>query len=316
MSVRQRQEVQKMLRSLILTTILVAAAHAGVWPAQIGGNALKSEQPVQITADRDLWNEYGFVSATAGDYGQFQATAYRFQDGTDAVAAGQWMAASNPVAAIAGSYVVTCQGRCPAAAQWQDVEFPNKGRDETPLVWAYLPRKGQVSHSGRYALGPMGLQRFAPQIPGAAAAFQFGTEITTAQYQTDKGEQQLILLAFPMPQIARQQLGQLQKIPGAVVKRTGPLVAVVPSPQDPTTANRLLAEINYQAQVSRDEQPPPKVTAQGVASMVLTILKLAGVLILFCLFAGLGFAGIQQLRKRLGYENAGEAMIVLHLVDR
>ena len=59
-----------------------------------------------------------------------------------------------------------------------------------------------------------------------------------------------------------------------------------------------------------------KVTAQGVASMVLSIFKLAGLLILFCLFAGLGFAFLKVVRKRLGYESANESMIVLHLLDR
>jgi len=305
-----------MLRSLILPVVFAVAAHAGVWPQQIGKSDLKSEQSVQVAADHELWDEYELVSATEGDYGAFQATAYRFKNATDAFAAGQWLAASNPVSAVAGNYVITCRGRCPASPELEQVPFPSRRRGEIPLVWAYLPSRGLIAHSGRYAVGPVGLRQFAPQIPPSAAAFRFGTEVTTGQYRTPKGVEQLILLSFPISQMARQQVAELRKLPGAAIKQSGPLVAVVPNPQDPAAVERLLGQINYQAQVNRDEVPPPKVTAQGVANMVLTILKLAGLLILFCLFAGLGFAGLRVLRKRLGYENADEAMIVLHLVDR
>ena len=316
MSLRQRKEVQKMLRRLIVPMVFAVAAHAGVWPQQIGKSGLKSERAVQITSDRDLWDEYGLVSATEGDYGTFQATAYRFKDATDAFAAGQWLAVSNPASVVAGNYVVTCQGRCPGSSALAQVPLPSQRHGEIPLVWAYLPSKGLIAHSGRYALGPVGLKQFAPQIPASAAAFDVGTEVTTARYRTPKGEEQLILLAFPISQMAKEQLAELRKLPGAAIRQNGPLVAVVTNPQDPSAVERLLSQINYQAQVNRDEVPPPKVTAQGVANMVLTIFKLAGLLILFCLFAGLGFAGLRVVRKRLGYESADEAMIVLHLADR
>ena|SRR5271165_6483449 len=316
MSMWKWKEIQKMLRSILISTFLAGAAYAAVWPQQIVKNQLKSEQEVSLTADRGLWDEFGLSSATTADYGAFQATAYRFKDGTDSFAAKQFLAASNPNTTLAGNYVITCQGRCPPAKEWVDVEFPGKRHGETPLIWAYMPPKGRVVGSERYALGPIGLKQFAPRIPAAAAAFEFGTEVATAKYRTPKGEETLVLFSFPMPQVARKQLLELQKLPGAVVKRSGSLLAAVLNPPDPVTAESLLTQINYQAQVSWDEQPPPKVTAQSLASMVLTIFKLAGALILFCLFAGLAFAGLKLARQRLGYQNADGTMIVLHLVDR
>jgi hypothetical protein len=305
------------VRKLGFAVLFAVAAHAGVWPQQIGKSELKSEHAVQVTADRDLWDEYGLVSATEGDYGSFQATAYRFKDATDAFAAGQWLATPDPpMSVVAGNYVIICRGSGCRYQELAQLSLPNQRHGEVPLVWAYLPSKGLIAHSGRYALGPVGLKQFAPQIPASAAAFDVGTEVTTARYRTPKGEEQLILLSFPISQMARQQLGELRKLPGAAIRQSGPLVAVVTNPQDPSAVERLLSQINYQAQVNRDEVPPPKVTAQGVANMVLTIFKLAGLLILFCLFAGLGFAGLRVVRKRLGYESADEAMIVLHLADR
>ena len=305
-----------MPRGLIFTILFTVAARAGVWPQQIGKNELKSEQAVQVTTDKGLWDEYGLVAATEGDYGDFQATAYQFKDATDAFAAGQWVSASNAASSVAGNYVIACRGGCPAPQELAKVPLPGRRRGDTPLAWAYLPSQGLIPHSGRYALGPVALREFAPQIPASAAAFQFGTEVTTGRYRTAKGEEQLILLSFPISQMARKQMVELRQVAGAAIKQTGPLVVIVPNAQDQAAVDRLFSQINYQAQVNRDDVPPPKVTAQGVANMVLTIFKLAGLLIVFCLFAGLGFAGLKVARKRLGYESAGEAMITLHLVDR
>ncbi len=312
-----------MLRSVTLALLCAVAplARASVWPTQVGPATLKSERSAAVTADRALWDELGLMSATEGDYGAFQATAYRFKDPTDAFAAEQWLAGAGAGAILAGNYVIICQGTCPAAQDLKKIELPRQRRDEQPLAWAYLPSQGMVAHSGRYALGPVGLRQFAPRIPAAAAGFQFGTEVATAKYRTPKGEEQLVLLYFPIPQMARQQLPQFRRMGGAVVKRSGSLIAVVlganaVNPPDVEAANRLVGEINYRASVSYDEQPPVPVRPETIGRMILSIFELAGLLIVFCILAGFGFAGIQMLRKHLGPENADGTMITLHLVDR
>src|SRR6266567_4184573 len=100
-----------MLRRLISHCLLLALgfaclARGAVWPEQIGKNRLKSEKAIEITADRPLWDEYGLVSATEGDYDAFRATPYRFKDPTVSFAAKQWMAASNRGVTLAGTYVI------------------------------------------------------------------------------------------------------------------------------------------------------------------------------------------------------------------
>src|SRR5258708_33534038 len=129
-----------MLRSLISHRLIVALAfaylaRAAVWPGQVGKNRLKSEKPIDVTADRPLWDEYGFVSATEGDYGAFRATAYRFKDPTGSFAAKQWLAASKPRVTLAGTYGIACPGRRPASEGWGQVEPPGRRHDENPLVW-------------------------------------------------------------------------------------------------------------------------------------------------------------------------------------
>jgi hypothetical protein len=301
---------------VFILTLSSCFAHAAVWPEQIGKASLKSEEPVEIAADRPLWDEYGLLSATEADYGTFHAIAYRFKDPTGSFAAKQWIVSSNPGAVLAGTYVIVCRGGCPASKDWENVKLPGRRRDENPIVWAYLPAKGFVAGSGRYALGPVGLQQFAPHFPASAAGFQFETEVVTGKYRTRKGEEELVLLSFAAPSMARQKSAELQKLSGAVVKRTGSLVAVVLDPVDRAAAEDLLAQINYRSSVNLNESPPPTVLVHSVVSMVLTGMELAGLLILFCIAAGLGLAGVRMLRKRLGHQSAEEPMILLHLIDR
>ncbi len=303
-------------RIACFAAICCSVAGAAVWPAQLGKYRLKTEKAVDVTADKPLWDEYGLTSVTEGDYGPFRATAYRFKDATGAFAAQRWVQASQPGATLAGSYLVVCQGRCPAAKQVSDALLAGKQQSLAPLIWQYLPTKGLVAHSDRYALGPVGLQEFVPDVPAAMAAFQYGTEVVAGKYHTGKGDETLVLLSFPLPQIARQRQVELKKLGGAMVKRSGPLVAVVLRAPDSAAAGDLIQQINYQSQVSWDEKPAPKITAQSLANMILTMLALAGVLILFCIAAGLGFAGLRLLRAKLGPQSAAEPMILLHLMDR
>ena len=316
MSLRQRQEVQEMLRGLSAIFFFSAAVSGAVFPPQIGAGSLKSESPAAVAGDTALWSEYGLESATTGDYGAFRATAYRFKDATGAFAAEQWLHAADATATLDGNYVVTCKGHCPRSKDLAHIQFPGERHAAEPIAYDYLPEKGVIPGSERYVVGPAGLEKFAPQIPPAMAAFRFGTEAGIAKYRTPKGPQELVLLSFPTPSMARQQASQLQTLSGAVVQRQGPLLAVVPNAPDSAAATALLSQIHYDVTVSWDQKPPVVVTPQSVGKMIIAICQLAGFLILFCIAAGLGFAGIRQLQRRLGTQTADEAMIVLHLLDR
>ena len=304
-----------MLRSIIALAV-VAAAHAAVWPEQFQTYRLKSEQPVSVSSDKPVWDELGLESAVQADYEAFRAAAYRFKDSTDAYAAYHDLFSGTPNAVAMGNYVVTCEGRCPKMADFGSIAFPRIRRSQYPTLSAYLPRKALIANSERYAVGPATLQKVAPEIPGKLAMFDLGTEVQEAAYRNGKGEQKLVLFSFATPQLARQQAAEFEKLGGTAVKRSGPIVAVLTDATDRAFADRLLAAIQYQATVSWDEKPKPKVTVQSVAQMIVTIFELAGVLLLFCVAAGLAFAGLRVARKRLGHESADGAMIVLHLVDR
>jgi len=310
-----------MLRRLLgsIVTILVAGglAYASVWPPDIGKNHLRSEKAVEVTADRGLWDEYGLKAATEADYGAFKATAYRFKDATGAFAARPWIAASSPRAVVTGNYVIVCTGRCPGEFEWRKIDLPLRRHDEDPVVWEYLPKKDLVAGSARYVLGPVGLAQFAPEIPESAAAFRYETEVVVGKYHTAIGTQDLALLSFPAPGMAREQAAELRRLGRFEVKLTGPMVAVTPNSSTSAFAQDLLAQVNYQGTVHVDEAPaPPKVTVHGVVNMIMTIMQLAGLLIIICIAAGLGLAGVRIVKKKLGHQNAEDAMIVLHIADR
>jgi hypothetical protein len=120
MPLREREEVQKMLRSLklgravspagvltkqgsaCLAGVLAIAAAAlaapapqqqAIWPEQLAGFTRVSVEPA-APADRALWDEYGLRDAEQARYAargrKFEAVGYRLNDSTGAFAAFQW----------------------------------------------------------------------------------------------------------------------------------------------------------------------------------------------------------------------------------
>ena len=128
------------------------------------------------------------------------------------------------------------------------------------------------------------------------------------------GAVRLIIFSYPTFGIARRQLAEFEKIPGAMAKRTGPLVAVAVHPPDADEAERVLSRVKYQAEVTLPEKPPnPK---DNPANLLLNIALLIGILIVFCAVSGLAFGAIRQLFRRIGPSDDGESMVMLHLSDR
>jgi hypothetical protein len=154
----------------------------------------------------------------------------------------------------------------------------------------------------------------APEMPIAPVLFDFGTEAELARYRTPDGTVTVVVLSFPAPSLARQQLPHFQKITGATVKRTGPLVAVAIGPA--AVSASLLHDINYEAVVSENEKPPDKpleLKPESAGKMVLSILTLAGLLLAFCLLSGLAVGGTLRIARRFGYSGAEGSMTTLHL---
>jgi hypothetical protein len=121
----------------------------------------------------------------------------------------------------------------------------------------------------------------------------------------------LTIFNYPTPQIAAQQADGLGKIPGAEVKRSGPLVAIILSPPDPDAAERLLAQVRFRAEVTLDERVPT--LRDNIGNLVVNAFILTGLLLAFCVVSGLAVGGSRIVLRRFRKGEEPEALTTLHL---
>ncbi len=322
-----------LLRSAILfLALLPAFLNAAVWPDRFGAFTKASSKPVEL-AGKNVWVEYGLQETEQAEYSsgaeRFTAVAFRFRDPTGALAAFQWQtpagatqsalgkdAVETPQAALVAfhNYLFRFEGRKPQVAEmWPMLGvLPRLDQSPAPSLPGFLPSENLVPGSSRYVIGPASLEAFEPRIQPSLAAFHIGTEAQLGKFKAQGGELALAIFSFPTPDFARERAAEISKLPGAMVKRSGPLVAVVLSPVDRDAAERLLAHVNYQATVSWSQYAPRR--PENVGDLILGIFSLAGVMLLFCLGAGLAYGGLRVVRRRYFKRWApDESMITLNI---
>jgi hypothetical protein len=313
---------------------LPALACAASLPDAIGTYQRTGTSSPALT-DQGLWNEYALKGSESGTYGsgdtQFTVTIYRLEDSTSALGAFDWLrpkdardsdlsdlAAETAKSALVadGNYLVSFEGHKPSRAELLPVLDGLRDVDSTPLptLRGFFPSDGLVANSERYVIGPAGLAQFDPVIPPSVAAFHLGAEAQIGTFHSRKGDMKLALFNYPNAQIAIQLEPEFRKLAGAVVKRSGPLIAVVVGPPDADAAERLLAQVRYEAQVTLHEPPPP--TINQFASMMVNIFILTGILLVFCLIAGLFVGGFRVFLLRGRKGQAEPPMILLNLEQR
>ncbi len=317
--------------SLLISSVLPAAAQ--LLPPRIGPNRLAAQNPAPA-ADSALWSEYGLEDSGQGTYegpaGNYTLTLYRVEDPTAAMAAFYWQRPSvakpadiAPFAAEgdgiltigSGNYLLVWKGHKPSPEELNALlmTIPKYQHGTLPALPGFLPLTGRRTNSERYIIGPSSLSRFYSAVPPSTAAFHLAAEGVTAAYGPEGGVN-LAIFSYPTPEIARRQIAEFEKIPGAMAKRTGPLVAVTVNPTDKNEAERVLSRVRYQAAVTVPEKPPTK--KDNPANLLLNIALLTGILIVFCAISGLAFGALRQLFRRMGPSDDGEAMVSLHLSDR
>ena len=322
------------LMRLFAFLILPVLAGAAVFPDSLGPFHRTSDAAAALT-NRGLWTEYGLKEAETAAYengkARLRATVYHLQDTTGALAAFDWqrpaasmpsdlanLAAETPqsVLLLHGNYLFAFDGYKPVAADLMPIFDGLHDVDTTqlPTLPGFFPSQGLVANSERYVIGPAGLALFDPAIPPSVAAFHLGAEAQIATFQSPKGPMTLALFNYPTPQIAMQKVSDFQKLAGAVAKRSGPLVAVMLNPADADAAERVLAQVRYEAQITLDERVPGAADNPGI--MLTNIFVLTGILLEFCIIAGLFVGGFRTflLHGRKGRE--AEPMILLHLEER
>ncbi len=327
-----------MIQRAAFLFLLPALAFSAILPDTIGewkrGDVTAAPAP-----DVKVWNEYGLEESENAPYTnaakKFSITAYRFADSTGAFAA--WIGSRPPDAKkfetdgigeetateqyiAVGNLLLIFHDYKPTKEELAHIFLtaPHYSHSPLPTLPGYLPA-GAIANSERYILGPESLARYAGAIPPSTAAFHFSSEAETADYEAPDGTKgaakgaktTIVVFNFPGIEMAQKQYPAFEAIPGAVAKRSGPLVAVALHPVSPDEAERLLARVRYEAEVTMAEPPPSLKNNPG--NLLLNIAILCGVLIVLCLAGGLVFGGIRYVVGRSGAAGGGEEMISLHL---
>jgi hypothetical protein len=286
-------------------------------------------------SDQKVWQEYGLQASETAEYAaggtKYSISAYRFTDATGALAAfdearpedaaptaGTGTSAANAKEQLVavGNYLFIFNNYKPKPEELNHVvgTVPLYSQSPLPSLPKYLPT-GAEPNSERYITGPDSLARFAPEIPPSTAAFHFNAEAELVKYGKKGGKQTtLVLFTYPTMEMARDRLPFFQKVPGAVVKRSGPLVAVALNPASADDAERLLARIRYQAEITLPEHVAT--LKDNPANLFLNIFVLCLVLAGFCVVSGLVVGGLRVLLRRSGASGDGDNMISLHLSGR
>ena len=326
-----RQFLLPLLSALLAPTL----AHAAIFP-----DTIAKWQKGAVTAapvpDQKIWTEYGLQDSEATTYSDggrnFAASAWRFGDTTGAYAAFVYSrpkgaAATSPLVtdtaaetgsdrwALVGNYLFQFAGYKPAPEEMNHIvaTVPKYTHAAMPPIREHVPA-GAVLNSERYILGPESLAKFAPVIPSTTAAFHFSSEALVVRYAQAGRETTLVIFNFPAMEMARKQLAQFEAIPAALVKRSGPLVAVVLNGAGSNDAEKLLAQVKYQAQITVAEHvPTPR---DNPVNLFWNVILLCLVLTGFCLVSGVLVGGLMYILRRSGNSGDGDDMISLRISGR
>jgi len=335
MLVWKRQKVQKMSwrKLLVFGLALSRALLASILPEGIEQHSRGAVTPL-APEPAAVWKEYGLQEAEKAAYkgakGAFTVSAWRVADATASQAAFQLLRPENAVSSNAsklaaksgaallvsmGNYVLQFDGFAPEEETLNQLilHMPRYDFSSLPALTGFLPADGKIANSERFIVGPASLEAFAPGLSPSLVAFHFGTEGQLARYRVTGGEVSLLLLNYPSPQIARdREAAFAADRKDLVVKRSGPLLGVILKSDSPDAAERVLAPIRWEANITVNERmPDPK--GDNIGVLVINVAKFSGLMFVFCLLAGFGFAFLRRARGKIFGQKGAETDEVIAL---
>jgi hypothetical protein len=307
-------------------------ASASILPREFGGWQSPSIQssPDPAVADPTnaaLLKEYGFTDVDLGTYTRdgrkLTVRAARFKDASGAYGAFTYYKTpamvSEKVGDQSGSLnerVLFYRGNIVVDAVFEsltamsaaelrelagDLPLPRDNTAQLPSLPVYLPRESYEKNTAKYVVGPVGLEKISAPLSAQLVDFGADSEVVLGKFTTSQGTATLMLISYPTPAIAADHLKKIDQAqpPNAPIfdKRTGPLVAVVTGDVSSSEAKALLAAVNYEANVTWNENTH-FTQKDNIGNLVVNILYLCFILAGFCLVAGLAFGGLRILIKR------------------
>jgi hypothetical protein len=179
-----------------------------------------------------------------------------------------------------------------------------------PTLPQYLPRQAYIKNSVKFVVGPSGLAAVGSPLPAGQIEFERGAEVAEGKYATSRGTATLLLIEYPTPQIAAGRARAFEALnhnpppPADVtlaapfaIKRSGPIVVLAAGQISPGEARSLLASVNYDADVTWNENTSLD-QKNNVLNLLANIIFLIAILLAFALVIGLAFGGLRLLIKR------------------
>jgi hypothetical protein len=190
--------------------------------------------------------------------------------------------------------------------------LPNRHPSDIPPIVNFVPLKDLVPNSARYILGPESLRAVAPELSNANPGFDQGAEAHYTAYRVGSGIVKLVLFDYPSPGIARQHTVGFKLVPGAQVKRSTVLVAIILPGASEAQGNAVLDQVKYQAKILWNEPPPPN-PVPVLYRLLINIIVVSVLLSALALAAGIVYGLMRLYRRRYGTLEEDEAMTTLHL---
>jgi len=191
---------------------------------------------------------------------------------------------------------------------------PTGSTANMPPILAYMPSAGRIKNTEKYVMGPLALSQVSSPIPVPLVDFAAGAEVVLAKYYSAGGDAILMVINYPTPQIAAEHMrridateGNTQQSPGVASivdvgpffdKRSGPLLVIASGPISQTEARSLLGSVNYDADVTWNENTFSD-KKNNLANLLVNIIILCAILIGLALVAGVAFGGLRIAMKRL-----------------
>jgi len=189
---------------------------------------------------------------------------------------------------------------------------PQGNKGIAPLLPTFVPEKGLVAGSVRYALGPASYSAQGGVLPAESLGWDKSAEALMAKFNDKRGQETLTILLYPTPAIAgnftRQVEGETAGLgpsfANAKVRREGELVMLANGTFSPDEAQKMIENIHLRQEVTFDKDVPPEFHAEVqktfslLQAIALLIAVGGGTAIMLGLILGFGRASLRVLRGK------------------
>lgn len=328
---------------LLLLLVPGSASGQGILPASIAGwNSTPLSPTGPVPPETSALNEYELKVTErrlyTHDADSLAVTAYRFANTAGAYGAYSFLRTPDMAQANLTQHSSISRDRALALTGNLVVDFRSKnlrkGDDAIELLvaaagahakWgAYpalpqrLPSDDLIPRSDHFIWGPVALGHFLPLASGDWLGFSKGAEAELAHYRLGGHDSTLVVVDYPTPQIAADQLEQLKAQLGAIItdkpsadtnrlhlssvrpvyaRRDSTMVALLANAPSEKAARSLLEKVHSGLLLTWDE-PVLETSQPSMVTIVIGTFVGAGQICAFTLLGGVLFAGIRLLIKR------------------